>query len=653
MGLIRVVLSIFALWSSLDFPSGADIKLSSTTSVTEYGRSYILQCTVTGNLRSREMLFSRNTVDICKRRVFKTDGTMLCETYNNTLSSYQCLCVGYYSDVSVYRITIRSFKEVDATVWWCAAIDETKPNVLSNFVYLFYVTLSGNVTEFDADGVNSITFTCETSNITGSVTFEWINKTIEGSTYIENNLIVSKHGSTYRQELKLIPHWYQHQNRIACKVVDVSTNITAMTHSEVLDLIYPPLTSPVMKQVTNPKTPLSSEITIQEGAMLNLSCEVTGGKPRVLTVTIRCDGINPSTFYTVVGDRVTGYLSLTVWRNLHNHTCQCSATHKTGRYHLTTSVTILVNYAQGVTVRHEFNSSNKILKLICEAEGRPDNYSFSPLTHFWGEYRIRELPGQRVSPNKYVLTVRNVTYADSGKYQCGVSNGVEGLNKVKIQTNFTSIEIGGKPILGDMEQNPTVLAVLGKTIVVERKIFSKSNITRHTWTNGRGQKLLGQLSTIEVTLNIYNITVKDIGYSISLEIPKLTKDDQGLYTLNICNSFGCGHFYTTLKIAIAELVDGSTSDSVLVAAVSGVTVVVILVVIIVVAIVIVRKRRNSTKNKHSQDDDHGYMNQDNNQQVDGPTVEYVNTVNDVNNVYDVNTVNINTEEPHVYQTLNN
>ncbi|XP_041346831.1 uncharacterized protein LOC121366446 [Gigantopelta aegis] len=411
----------------------------------------------------------------------------------------------------------------------------------------------------------------------------------------------------------------------------------------------PPLTSPVMKQVTNPKTPLITEITIQEGTMLNLSCEVTGGEPRVLTVTIRCDGINPSTFYSVVGDRVTGYLSLTVWRNLHNHTCQCSATHKTGRYHLTTSVTIRVNYALGVTVRHEVNSSNKILRVICEVEGRPDNYSFSPFTHFWGEDRIRELPGQRVSPNKYVLTVQNVIYADSGRYQCDVSNGVQGLNKVKVQTNFTSVEIGENPILGDMEQNQTVSAVLGKTVVLERKIFSNSNITLHTWTNVRGQKLLGELSTTEVTLNIYSITVKDIGYSISLEIPKLNKDDQGLYSLNICNSFGCGHFNTALNIAIPESVDGSTSDSV-----SGVTGVVILVVIIVVVIVIVRKRRNSTTNKHSpDDDDHDYMNQDNNQQVERPAVEYVNTVN---NMYDVNTVNdVNThaEEPHVYQTLNN
>ncbi|XP_041347235.1 uncharacterized protein LOC121367172, partial [Gigantopelta aegis] len=205
------------------------------------------------------------------------------------------------------------------------------------------VTLSGNVTKFDANGVNSITFTCETSNTTGSVTFEWINKTTEGSTYIKNNLTVSKHGSTYRQDLKLIPHWYQHENKIACKVFNVSSNITAMSNSEVLDLIYPPVTSPVMKQVTNPETPLSSEITVHEGAMLNLSCEVTGGKPSVSNVTIQCDGTNPSTFYTVVGDRVTGHLSLTVWRNFHKHTCQCSAKHKTGRYHLTSNVTIRIN----------------------------------------------------------------------------------------------------------------------------------------------------------------------------------------------------------------------------------------------------------------------------------------------------------------------
>ncbi|XP_041372958.1 hybrid signal transduction histidine kinase E-like [Gigantopelta aegis] len=183
------------------------------------------------------------------------------------------------------------------------------------------------------------------------------------------------------------------------------------------------------------------------------------------------------------------------------------------------------------------------------------------------------------------------------------------------------------------------------------------------WINGRDQHLTGRVSMIEVTLNIYGITVKDGGYSITLMIPQLNDFDLGLYKLDVCNIFGCGHFYTTLKV-VSE--PGSTSDSVLVVAVSGVTVVVILVVIIVVVIVIVKKRRNSTKNTHSDDDNHEYMNQNNNQQDSSgdnheymnqdnnqhgerPAVEYVNTVNDVNNVYDVNTVNIQTDDPHVYQ----
>ncbi|XP_041373849.1 uncharacterized protein LOC121386882 isoform X2 [Gigantopelta aegis] len=615
MGLTRIVFVILATWNSLDIITGAQIKLSNNTTVIEYGRRYILECSVSGNIRSRAISFKHNTLDICKLRVSKTNDRIdrtSCETFYNTSSAYNCLCIAYYSDVSVYRITIKSFNEVDATQWWCVAemSSSNEADRLSNIVNLFYVTLSGNVTTFDADGVNSVTFTCETSNMTGSVTFTWINKTIEGSTYIENNLIVSKNGSTYRQELKFIPHWYQHGNTIACKVLDVSTNITAMSNSEILDLIYPPLKSPVMKQITNQETPLSSEITIQEGAMLNLSCEVTGGKPRVSTVTIRCDGIN-STFYSVVGDRVTGYLSLTVRRNLHNHACQCSATHETGRYHFTSNVTIRVNLtdAEGVTVGHEFNSSNKILKVICEVKGYPDIYTFSSFTHFWGEHRIRELPGQHVSPNKYVLTVQNATYADSGRYQCDVSNGVQGPNKIKLQTNFTLVAIGDKPIFGDEEQNQTVSAVLGTTVVLERKIFSKSNITLPTWTNGQGENFTAEISSTTVTLRIYNTTVADDGYSVKLTISNLSNDDQGIYKLAVCNINGCDQFYTTLKVVVSEPV---TLDPILIPAASGAAGFVVLLVIVIVIICVIKKRRNSQTNKtDNKDDDYNSVNRTN------------------------------------------
>ncbi|XP_041346828.1 uncharacterized protein LOC121366445, partial [Gigantopelta aegis] len=324
---------------------------------------------------------------------------------------------------------------------------------------------------------------------------------------------------------------------------------------------------------------------------------------------------------------------------------------------------VFLYYAPDVTVRHDFNSSEKSLKVICETRGRPETYGFTPFIHSWNKYRIRELPGQLVEFNRNVLTIYNVTYADSGRYQCGASNGIDGLNNVKVQTGFTSVEFGEKPIFdAESKQNQTVSAVLGNTVVLERKIFSNSNITLHMWINGRDQHLTGRVSTTEVTLHIYGITVKDGGYSITLKIPTLNEADLGLYKLDVCNRFGCGHFYTTLKV-VSE--PGSTSHSVLVAAVSGVTVVVILVVIIVVVIVIVRKRRNSTTNTHSNDDNHEYMNQDNNQHGERPAVEYVNTVNDVNNVYDVNTVNdvnnvydvntvnIQTDDPHVYQSLNN
>ncbi|XP_041372718.1 uncharacterized protein LOC121385989 [Gigantopelta aegis] len=283
----------------------------------------------------------------------------------------------------------------------------------------------------------------------------------------------------------------------------------------------PPLTSPVIKQVVNPETPLSSEITIQAGAMLNLSCEVTGGKPRVLTVKIRCDGINPSRVYTIDGDRVTGYLWFTVMRNFNNH-----------------------------TLRHVLNSTNKILTLICDAAESEENYSFSPFTHFWG-----------------------------------------------------------KPILdNDSKQNQIVYAVLGKTVVLKRKIFSNSNITLHMWINQLDQNVTGRLSRTNVTLDIYSIVVKDAGYLLTLKISNISKGDLGLYTLHVCNNDGCGDFYTTLKVAISEPI--MSPDPILIPAASGAAgFVILLAVVVVIICVIKKKRRNSQTNKNNNDSEHDSVNQ--------------------------------------------
>ena len=100
--------------------------------------------------------------------------------------------------------------------------------------------------------------------------------------------------------------------------------------------------------------------------------------------------------------------------------------------------------APDVTVRHNFNSSEKYLKLTCEANGRPANYSFFNFTHIRGGYRIRQLPGKRDGSNKYILVIDDVTYADSGNYQCNVRNEIQGLDGFKVQTNVTTVQIGCK-----------------------------------------------------------------------------------------------------------------------------------------------------------------------------------------------------------------
>ena len=89
------------------------------------------------------------------------------------------------------------------------------------------LTLSGNVKQFDADGVTSITFTCTTGRVTERPEFTWINITDHGDLHIGNKTEIHQHENTsYSQEFTFIPHWYQDKDKIACQIFNRDTNTT-------------------------------------------------------------------------------------------------------------------------------------------------------------------------------------------------------------------------------------------------------------------------------------------------------------------------------------------------------------------------------------------------------------------------------------------
>ncbi|XP_041372470.1 uncharacterized protein LOC121385765 [Gigantopelta aegis] len=97
--------------------------------------------------------------------------------------------------------------------------------------------------------------------------------------------------------------------------------------------------------------------------------------------------------------------------------------------------------APTVTVRETIISHNKTVRVICEANGNPAEYTFSNFTHSRNGHSIGELEGAHAEPNKYVLTISPYSYNDTGTYQCTVSNGIAGINNATNQTGNITITI--------------------------------------------------------------------------------------------------------------------------------------------------------------------------------------------------------------------
>ena len=95
--------------------------------------------------------------------------------------------------------------------------------------------------------------------------------------------------------------------------------------------------------------------------------------------------------------------------------------------------------------------------------------------------------------------------------------------------------------------NETVLDASGNNLTLHKTIFSRADIISYNWTKPDGTIVPGIIRKNNLTLNISNTNVKDTGYSFSLVIGQVGDDDLGVYAFNVCNTFGCGTFYTHVK----------------------------------------------------------------------------------------------------------
>ena len=64
--------------------------------------------------------------------------------------------------------------------------------------------------------------------------------------------------------------------------------------------------------------------------------------------------------------------------------------------------------------------------LLCAAKGEPQTYTFAKWIHFapGGMTMIQEYTSTLINNGEAYLIFRNISYMDSGRYQCSVSNGI-------------------------------------------------------------------------------------------------------------------------------------------------------------------------------------------------------------------------------------
>ena len=108
------------------------------------------------------------------------------------------------------------------------------------------------------------------------------------------------------------------------------------THYNELCFTDAPTVAPVISGYT-------SQSPLHEGDILNIACQVTGGKPLVSHVKFVCHGADVQGWEKRDELGVTRSIQFMVLKTHHGKVCGCSAQHVTGKYDLASMVTLVVN----------------------------------------------------------------------------------------------------------------------------------------------------------------------------------------------------------------------------------------------------------------------------------------------------------------------
>ncbi|VDI07397.1 Hypothetical predicted protein [Mytilus galloprovincialis] len=164
-------------------------------------------------------------------------------------------------------------------------------------------------------------------------------------------------------------------------------------------------------------------------------------------------------------------------------------------------------------------------------------------------------------------------YEKEGKYMCIAQVYLYGRNQTVKKTTTIKIEnIQDIPFC--VQDTKYQLAILGDYIIITMQFYSKPAYSALSFSkNDRQLKFGDEIVNIRnISLNVYNVTVKVSVYEIIISITEFSEEDVGSYTVNITNEFGScnctvqlvsqGNNHTE-KVVIGETKRAETTKSLL------------------------------------------------------------------------------------------
>ncbi|XP_056009734.1 uncharacterized protein LOC125678088 isoform X3 [Ostrea edulis] len=136
-----------------------------------------------------------------------------------------------------------------------------------------------------------------------------------------------------------------------------------------------------------------------------------------------------------------------------NYTCNVTVTFK-GTYTASNTVNLIVEYPPTLkpSIDTTVNEGTGSVSLACEilVEGYPRNYSDLYWQHWIGSQLIRELASDThltiPTVKKYTLTLKSVSYNNTGRYVCVMGNGISNLDGKVEQTAQVELVVQDFPI---------------------------------------------------------------------------------------------------------------------------------------------------------------------------------------------------------------